>query len=106
MLGCGPTAFMGTMEVERVKAVAQSDGEGESLITPHLSQLPCWIVTYLWKSLGRCVTQNPLKLAGKLFISYLFYYSKKKKVWKKNYVDLTYCNDYFWCYHLKLCSYK
>lgn len=32
MLGCRPTAFMDTMEVERVKAVAQSEGEGESLI--------------------------------------------------------------------------
>lgn len=37
MLGCRSAAFKGTMEMERVKTVARSEGEGESLIIPHLN---------------------------------------------------------------------
>lgn len=52
--------------------------------------------------------KNPSKTIWKT-IYYLFYYSlPKKKIrqiyvsWKENYIELTYCNNYFWSYHLKL----
>lgn len=54
------------------------------------------------------VTKTPLKLSGKLFIIYFTTLYKKKKIrqiyvsWKENYIELTYCNNYFWSYHLKL----
>lgn len=37
MLGSRSAALKGTMEMEGVKTVAQREGEGKSLIIPHLN---------------------------------------------------------------------